>query len=314
MGADFPWLGGVHRWDEGQPEVLVRGGGFIVYECLQLPPVVEGAFWLSLQQHLPQAVSPHWKLKGTLEASEGDQECMDGMLVKDTIMRIGHLMHDATTEHGIMSIQRIVQQPSGFKQALKRVGDCMPDGKASPHFKVGCGVFRLGWHRGSMYHGKALVGHSVGVGQRDAGKPWPLHHHGVGEVGPKSLNHHHLIIVVIRGRVRCRCGGGLQLQAGGLVQGWVARIVWWTCPRGVLGPVPLGVTVRSLQGMLQSFSFHLVNVARVSGTVIDSMLMVIARFMRAVTLLGLTAVVVTGEFAISITSSNPWVRPQAYPK
>jgi hypothetical protein len=47
--------------------------------------------------------------------------------------------------------------------------------------------------------------------------------------------------------------------------------------------------------MLQSFSFHLVNVARVSGTVIDSMLMVIARFMRAVTLLGLTAVARRGS-------------------
>jgi hypothetical protein len=109
MGADFPWLGGVCRWDEGQPEVLVRGGGFIVYECLQLPPVVEGAFWLSLQQHLPQAVLPHRKSKGELEGGEGDQECVDGMPVKDTIMRVSHPMHDAITKHGITSVQRVVR-------------------------------------------------------------------------------------------------------------------------------------------------------------------------------------------------------------
>jgi hypothetical protein len=109
MGADFPWLGGVHRWDEGQPEVLVRGGGFIVYECLQLPPVVEGVFWLSLQQHPPQAVSPHRKSKGVLEGSEGGQERVDGVLVKDTIMCVGHPMHDAITKHGITSVQRVVQ-------------------------------------------------------------------------------------------------------------------------------------------------------------------------------------------------------------
>jgi hypothetical protein len=101
----------------------------------------------------------------------------------------------------------------------KRVGDRMPDSKASPHFKVGCGVFRLGRHGGPVHNGKALAGHSVVIGQRDAGKPWPFHHRGVGEVGPESLNHRHLIIVVIRGRVGCRRGRGSQLRAGGLAQG-----------------------------------------------------------------------------------------------